>query len=212
MRMHHTTTIINTKGLLAELRALRPPRRLTGHEARSVAERQAALLIKRTGSDFPVQLDVLTAIPRLRVQLDGELPDRVAGSSHWTGTHWLINLNANHSEGRVRFSAFHELFHIIEHRFCRFENSAAAEQLADHFSACVLMPRPVIKQAWSNGIQDRTELADLFGVSEAAIRFRLLKLRLIDPTEHTCRATRRIYYRLGPPKPLQIAIPAGGRP
>ena len=192
----------NTRGLLADLRALRPNRYLTIHEARSVAERQAALLLERTGADTPVSTDLLSRLPRLQVQGDRALPDMVAGSSHWTGDDWLICLNLNHPERRQRFTAFHELFHIIEHTVRRFERSAAAEVLADHFAACVLMPRPAVKRAWCSGTQNLAELADIFGVSQSAMRVRLVKLGLIDGTRHDCRRERRIYYRLA-------TLPAG---
>jgi len=200
------TTNHNTRGLLAELRALRPNRHLSPSEARSVAERQAALLLKRTGADTPVNLDLLDGLTRLRVRRDRGLPDMVAGSSHWTGAEWLICLNLNHPEQRQRFTAFHELFHVIEHSVRRFESSATAEVLADHFAACVLMPRPSVKQAWGNGIQDINELAEVFAVSEQAMRVRLVKLGLIDGTRHDCRRPRRIYFRLSIP----TATPSAG--
>jgi len=191
--MNKTT---NTRELLAEMRALRPNRYLSIHEARSVAERQAALLLERTGTDTPASIDILSQLPRLHVQRDRALPNTVAGSSHWTGTDWLICLNQNHPEKRQRFTAFHELFHIIEHAVRRFEASAAAEVLADHFAACVLMPRPAVKRAWCSGTQDLGELADIFAVSQSAMRVRLVKLGLIDGTRHDCRRERRIYYRM----------------
>lgn len=208
------TTKHNTRGLLADLRALRPNRHLSNDEGRYVAERQAALLLERTGSDAPVSIDILSYVPRLRVQRDRGLPEMVAGSSHWTGHEWLICLNLNHPEQRQRFTAFHELFHVIEHTVRRFESSATAEALADHFAACVLMPRPLVKQAWGNRIQDTGELADLFAVSEQAMRVRLVKLGLIDGTRHDCRRERRTYFRLSRPLANPQADPVtttGGR-
>lgn len=197
-----------TNGLLAELRALRPSRRLAAHEARSVAERQAALLLQRTASEMPVSLDLFDRLPRVHLQREHALPQMVAGSSHWTGSEWLICLNADQPERRERFTAFHELHHIVEHPFRRFENSRDAELLADHFSACVLMPRLAVKRAWCSGIQNRAELADLFEVSEEAMWIRLVKLGLLDATRHDCRRERRrTYYRLGLPRPLRSQRP-----
>ncbi len=190
------TTNHTSRSLLAALRALRPPRHLSDDEARSVAERQAALLIKRAGADYPVDVDLLDHLPGLAVQRDRSLPDAVAGSSHWTGTEWLICLNAHHPDERQRFTAFHELHHIIEHPNQRFAGSAAAERLADHFSACVLMPRTLVKHAWASGVQDEHELAQIFAVSDQAMHVRLVKLGLIDGTRHDCRRERRIYDRL----------------
>lgn len=185
----------NPADLLARLRSLRPYRRLSLHEAQSVGERQASLLLESTGSGYPVSLDVLRDVPHLQLRRATDLPDSVAGTSHWTGTEWLICLNASHPEHRQRFTAFHELHHILEHPFRRFHSGATAELLADHFSACVLMPRSAVKYAWASRIQDPRALADLFDVSEQAMRVRLVKLGLTDATRYDCRRDRRMYRR-----------------
>jgi Zn-dependent peptidase ImmA (M78 family) len=139
----------------------------------------------------------LTSVGRLRIERDHEIPNAVAGSSHWTGQEWLVCLNGNHPARRQRFTAFHELHHIIEHQVQRFENSTSAERLADHFSACVLMPRTAVKRAWCSGLQDIRRLADLFEVSEPAMRTRLVKLGLLDPSRHSCRRGRRRHHQPG---------------
>jgi Zn-dependent peptidase ImmA (M78 family) len=63
------------------------------------------------------------------------------------------------------------------------------------FSACVLMPRSSVKYAWASRIQDPQALADLFDVSEQAMRVRLVTLGLLDCSRHDCRRGRRIYRR-----------------
>jgi hypothetical protein len=205
------TSLTNIRGLLAGLRALRPERHLSEHEARAVAERQAALLRAKLEASTPVNLDLLTELPRVQLVRDGNLPELVAGSSHWTGTHWLICLNKANPERRQRFTAFHELHHVIEHPFRRFLSNGQAEVIADHFAACVLMPRREVKRAWCSGTQHVAELADVFEVSEQAMQVRLVKLGLVDPSERTCRRSPRIYYRLSTPHLLMLpAVTTGG--
>lgn len=55
-----------------------------------------------------------------------------------------------------------------------------AEQVADQFVACLLMPRPWLKRAWGSGIQDPRDLARLFDVSPAAMRVRLETTGLVQ--------------------------------
>ena len=201
-----TTSPTNSRGLLAELRALRPQRHLSPHEARVIAERQAARLRRRLKADTPLDLRVIGDLPRVEIVRDGNLPELVSGSSHWTGSHWLICLNRTNPERRQRFTAFHELHHIIEHPFRRFGSDAAAEVVADQFAACVLMPKSEVRRAWCSGTQALAELADLFEVSEQAIKVRLVKLGLMDGTERTCRRLPRFYYRLSM-SPLPTTAP-----
>ena len=70
-----------------------------------------------------------------------------------------------------------------------------AEQVADYFAGCLLVPRPLLKRAWGNGIQRQDELARAFNVSEQAIRVRLRQTGLVMPTDalaaRSCRPTAR---------------------
>lgn len=204
--MHYITT-----NIISELRALRPDRHLVIDEARVVAERQAARLLERLDVNFPVRIELGEVMPRLRVVRDRELPEHVAGSSHWNGTHWVISINSGNPQRRQRFTVFHELHHVLEHPFRRFDGEAIAEVVADHFAACVLMPKAEVKSAWFAGQQNVDELADLFEVSIQAMRVRLVKLGLVDGSGHSCRRTApepfdwqsrrrpRRYFRTGRP-------------
>lgn len=70
------------------------------------------------------------------------------------------------------------------------------------------MPRPWVKSAYADGIQDVVELADLFEVSPQAMQVRLLQLGVIDPYLR-CRgidnATSDFYLRSLPVSPLELA-------
>lgn len=175
----------NNPSLLAALRHLRPNRRLTMTEAGTVVERQAACFLRAVGGTTPVSLDALDQLPRLRLMPDDDMP--VSGSSHWNGSDWIISVNAGEPARRQRYTAFHELHHVIEHPYRRFVGDGQAEVLADQFSACVLMPRRAITRAWCTGNQSIQRLADRFEVSEDAMRIRLIKLGLLDGTRHDCR-------------------------
>ena len=48
-----------------------------------------------------------------------------------------------------------------------------AEQAADYFAGCALVPRRELKRAWGNRMQRLDTLADHFGVSQHAIQVRL---------------------------------------
>ena len=51
------------------------------------------------------------------------------------------------------------------------------ERVCDHFAACVLMPKRLLKQLWARGIDDPDIWPTRFQVSQAAMRVRLQGLR-----------------------------------
>ena len=61
------------------------------------------------------------------------------------------------------------------------------ERICDHFAAHFLVPSPLLKKAWTHGLQDLSALAGLFTVSEEAMQIRLQTEGFIDtdprPTE-----------------------------
>ena len=57
-----------------------------------------------------------------------------------------------------------------------------AEQICDHFAACLLMPRLWLKRAWAEGEQSPGTLARRFDVSRAAMSIRLRQIGLVDNT------------------------------
>ncbi len=77
-----------------------------------------------------------------------------------------------------------------------------AEMVCDYFAACLLMPRPWVKVAWSRGVQDVSDLAAVLLVSRTAMSLRLRQLGLVvsagrclygQPTEprHSTSAAHR---------------------
>lgn len=176
--------------VLASLRHLIPDRPLQLHEALRIAELQANRLLELSGSvDQPAGAELVTALPRIRVEYR-RLP--TSGLSYWNGQHWVIGINRSEPETRQRFTLLHEFKHIIDHgrtdQLYR-SNPRIAEQAADYFSACALMPKRLIKRAWGNGIQRPEYLAQTFDVSEPAIRIRLAQLRLTEPEQRPITPT-----------------------
>jgi len=183
--------------VLRELRAMRPPRRLSRYEARRVAENQAAKLLRLRGvADGPVPEEAISHLGHIEVaRLDGM---RASGFTKWYGGRWHIVVNADHAGVRQRFTIAHELWHILEHPFAAYApDQDTAEQLADCFAACTLMPKAWVKRLWGEGIHDTATLARQFYVSRSAMRWRIdeLKLDRIDDTQKLTTTRRGDYER-----------------
>jgi predicted transcriptional regulator len=182
-----TKTINSPTGLLGSLRALMPQRALEPHEAAGIAERQALKLLGLLDQHDPaVNVAAIAELPRIEVRVEPNLP--VSGFSQWSRGRWLIGINQDDAPVRRRFTLAHEFKHVLDHPFIdgayvdrkRRPSEARAEAICDYFAACLLMPRPWVKQAWVGGVQDQRALAQLFGVSEAAMALRLRQLGLQD--------------------------------
>jgi len=184
-----------TNDIVARLRDLVPLRPLTHIEQLVLAERQATRFLQLSGvTEPPVPDAVITRLPRLHVE-------RVAlgatqGGTQWASGRWIVVINSLDSEGRQRFSLFHEFKHIVDHPFRNLVYSDAhtadgAEWIenvvCERFAANVLMPRVWIKRAWARDrLQTTRALARLFGVSLLAMRIRLEQLDFIEPQRARC--------------------------
>ncbi len=164
--------------VLRELRAMRPPRRLSRYEARRVAENQAAKLLRLRGvAEGPVPEEAMSHLGHVEVgRLEGM---RASGFTKWHGGRWHIVVNADHALVRQRFTVAHELWHVLEHPFAAYAlDEDTTESLADFFAACVLMPKAWVKWLWGQGIQDAATLAQRLEVSRPAMRWRIDELGL----------------------------------
>jgi predicted transcriptional regulator len=190
--------------VLATLRNLVPHRQLTVNETKRIAELQAnrlRLLFEIDGPAFPHE--IIMDMPRIKVVFDADLP--VSGSAHWNGHTWVIVLNALEGPTRQRFSLAHEFKHIIDHNIKHFlyrdglDGSAnkQAEQIADYFAGCLLMPKQHVKRLYYQGVQRPTELSEHFQVSARAVQFRLQQLGVVGDPARCSRfgGIRPIYYR-----------------
>ena len=225
-------TNIESVSVLKSLRALMPHRVLSYHEALQRAELQANRLLSLHGvSRAPVPIEVVTELPRLRVEQSYDLP--ASGSAHWDGGSWVLTVNAAEFSLRQRFSLMHEFKHVLDHPTrhlihgdsrARFTSDRMSEKVADYFAACVLMPKAWVKTAFYNDrVQSIEALAEIFQVSPKAMSFRLNQLGLTVPVERcalpsvraTARATRTFwpsnrrpspskYHRSLPPRDLSL--------
>lgn len=190
--------------VLKSLRALMPARVLSYSEALSRAELQANRLLELSGlMHAPVPIEIVTELPRIRVERTFDLP--VSGSAHWDGTYWVLNVNASEYDLRQRFSVLHEFKHVVDHtvrhlirgdRKLGLTAEAMAEKVADYFAACVLMPKVWVKRAFCNdSIQSTEALAELFQVSPKAMSVRLNQLGLARQADRCGAADLRFISR-----------------
>lgn len=99
---------------------------------------------------------------------------------------WIIGVNKLHNRKRQRFTIAHELGHYYMHKnsnldfedstFFRTLNMTSIEYTANDFAAKLLMPETRIKESVDGGIKSLFELAELFNVSAAAIKYRVVSL------------------------------------
>jgi Zn-dependent peptidase ImmA (M78 family) len=199
------------------LRALMPARALEDHEARGIAERQAARLLQIFEVHQPsVDVGVIGELPRVQVRVQPGLLD--SGLTHWDRGKWVIAINRNDSQTRRRFTLAHEFKHILDHPFIdaiysdeRGQPMAKqAELMCDLFAACVLMPRPWVKRLWAHGVQDPAVLAATFNVSTAAMNVRLRELGLVQPRRrwHGKAPSVQVYFRTAPGPTLIVPVAA----
>lgn len=201
--------------VLKQLRRFTPTCRSEFASALQVAERQATALIELLGVGIGgIQVAHLQGLPRVEVCY-ADLS--VSGTSHWTGTTWVVSINKGDCKERQRFTLLHEFKHIIDHGSTRqlytgtrrHTPAEQAELAADYFAGCALVPRRALKAAWGNGIQKPRLLATLFGVSEAALRVRLSQTGLDAPSdkEQSPRCARPIITPRGRPQRFKSIYP-----
>ena len=103
---------------------------------------------------------------------------------------WVIALNRNEPTVRQRFSLAHELKHVLDAPFgdvlypgwWGLNSEDRAEQVANHFAACLLMPKAWVRRAYFNRrLTSLPRIAAYFEVSQAAMRYRLESLGLTQP-------------------------------
>lgn len=175
------------KSALRDLRDLVPLRALSHGEAMRVAELQANRFLELSElAAPPVPESIITAQPRCNVERMSPLP--VSGAAHWARHRWLIVLNGAEPATRQRYSLAHEFKHILDHPFVTFlypekggvTTEQRAEQIADYFAACLLMPKAWVKKAYFRDLPSLPSMAGQFGVSQMAMNIRLQQLGITE--------------------------------
>jgi len=188
------------RDIVAQLRQVSPLRPLTMGDAYAVAERQATKALQLAGITAPhVGLDWILDLPRTEVQVEPRHNMHgLSGSTSFSRGRYLIVINKNDAHARRRFTLAHEWKHLLDYtttgvlyrnlgRGDDRNRERQIERIADHFAACLLMPRVWVKNAWCSGIQDVPALAGLFMVSEDAMWIRLNYLGLLDNEDRPVR-------------------------
>jgi hypothetical protein len=127
-------------------------------------------------------IDIFDASKKVEVRL---VPLKALHGVVWQlGKEWIIQLNARDPRRVRRYSLFHEAFHIA----CRItypafdkaegRHTSFNEILADHFAACLLMPKEWVEECWPR-FQDVRAMADRFDVPKRQMRRRLNQLSLL---------------------------------
>ena len=175
------------RGTLATLRDLVPISPLPHGEALRIAELQATRFLELSEiSGSPVPESIITHLPKIEVRRMSPWP--VSGCTDWAKGTWLIVIRGNESDVRQRFTIAHEFKHILDHRFVDVLYPATpgmsahqrSEMICDYFAGCLLVPKVWLKRAWFSRSQDIGTLARRFGVSQAAMRIRLLQCDLLQ--------------------------------
>lgn len=106
---------------------------------------------------------------------------RRRGALDYYNGYWLLHCNRGDRSAVQRFTRFHEGYHILEHvdpvLAAMRTSHAWGERLADHFAACILMPRRWMEERWPR-VRDISRMAGMFWVSRGAMWHRLRELDL----------------------------------
>ncbi len=138
--------------------------------------------------DLALDVDKLVQfIPGVRLQYVN-MDSTLSGSLSKQDDIWLIRINKVHSKTRQRFSIAHELGHFIYHKddekefvdttFFRGLNSDNLEYTANKFASELLMPEEQVRLLIDKqNVRSVAELAARFGVSSAAMLYRVKELK-----------------------------------
>lgn len=125
--------------------------------------------------------------------IDDHLGLEISGMIEYVGDGFIITINKYHSDGRRRFTLAHEFGHYCMHReylinnksiediaLFRSENTKDKKEFeANEFAAKLLMPKDEFLNIIKNGKTRLGDIAEHFGVSAAAAKYRAYKLGLI---------------------------------
>lgn len=119
------------------------------------------------------------------------LPENISGSISRSrfGSSFSIQINAAHSRTRQRFTLAHEIAHFVLHRdmigdgivddaMYRSDRSDEIEAQANGYAASLLMPAPLVRRYFRQGVRSFAGMASTFDVSTQVARLRMIELRL----------------------------------
>ena len=114
------------------------------------------------------------------------LDPSISGKLSRKGDKWVISINKGHHANRQRFTLAHELAHYVLHKsesenfidtvFFRGASVNNFEYAANEFAAKLLMPEEKVRSLIREGVNSMERLAEAFGVSVAAMLYRVKQL------------------------------------
>ncbi|WP_096021241.1 ImmA/IrrE family metallo-endopeptidase [Campylobacter lanienae] len=125
--------------------------------------------------------------------IDDDLSSEISGMIEYVGDGFIITINKYHSYERRRFTLAHEFGHYCMHReylinnksikdvaLFRSENTKDQKEFeANEFAAKLLMPKDDFLDIIKKGKTRLGDIAEHFGVSAAAAKYRAYRLGLI---------------------------------
>lgn len=144
------------------------------------AEDDAEAVLKLHGIYSPPVPTALIALvfPGTTIDVGKFFDDETLGFSMPADNTWHILINGNLPLGAQRFTAFHELYHMLrsEVGFSRqTPQGLLMESRANVFAANILMPARWFRREWEES-RSIEKMADKFLVSQQAIRIRFKNL------------------------------------
>lgn len=142
---------------------------------------------------FP--FDIISYLKYHRVRVMYEELDDMSGCVELEKSTIIVTINKYQNQTRQRFTAAHELAHIIKHfpdvksgefkigeavLFRDNETVGHIEREANELAAEILMPKNIFDSLLKDGIRNIERLAEKFNVSPAAVRYRAYKLGYIQ--------------------------------
>ena len=126
--------------------------------------------------------------------------------STWKADTPFVFLNSYKSAERSRFDAAHELGHLVLHRHAK-PSGREGEEEAHKFASAFLMPAASVlaRAPKIAALPELIRLKKVFGVSVAAINYRLHQLKLITDWQYRSLAVQisKNGYRTNEPEPAQ---------
>jgi Zn-dependent peptidase ImmA (M78 family) len=108
----------------------------------------------------------------------------------WFGNTYVVTYNSTHSTTRQRFTIAHEIAHFVLHRdligdgivdnamYRSTPQNDPIETQANSYAATILMPAPLVREKFREGVKSFTGMATTFDVSPEVARIRMKELQL----------------------------------
>ncbi|WP_372360429.1 ImmA/IrrE family metallo-endopeptidase [Xanthomonas axonopodis pv. poinsettiicola] len=137
-----------------------------------------------------VPVNILAVAEFLGLEVIEEpMDDDLSGYLEKRSGAWVVGVNSFHHRNRKRFTIAHEIAHFVLHSgekdsfhdqtFARRngnEGASTMEREADKFAADLLMPEFDVRRLIASGITTLSGLAEHFGVSALAMKYRVQNL------------------------------------